>query len=270
MSNNYPSAHFLVLIASFFAPLSVHGEEPSLTIWPASPSVGDQIAASVLLPSFCQTEFSPKPRIVISQANNVIRARFVRTSPGAGCSTAGADFDFMVGSLPGGSYQLEVEVEGSNLGRTSIDFEVSQRAPETDLGPSIDYSGLWWDSEDTGWALTLHQYQKGTVWASFLTFDSEGSSRWVMTLPGRWQNGLYTALLVEVREGPDVLSGSAAELQGRSAESEIVGELRISFAGYSDNTLATPFLGRMPLSAYLQYTFRGASHEKFLRRFELP
>lgn len=253
-----------------FASSIARAENSTLMVWPEPARVGDRIAANVFFSRFCRQEFATHPQMSISQTGNVIRARFFRTSPGAGCSARGARLDFMVGSFPAGNFRLEVELEDFEADRVAKDFEVSPRSTDLDSGPSIDFSGLWWDPEESGWALTLHHYQGGTVWASFLTFDRLGAPLWVMTLPGTWRNGFYRAPLVEVLNGPDVLSASSVAPPSSVADSEVVGELQLFLGGDPANPTVVPFRGRMPLEAVLRYTYRGASHERFLRRFELP
>lgn len=258
---------FMMLMAGS---LSAHAEGSTLEVWPANPMVGDQVLASIFIPFMCRQDFAAHPRITLSQVDNLIRARIARDFPGTGCSSLGTNLEFMVGTLPGGDYRLEVEIDGFDPANAGMDFKVSQRDHDANSGPSVDFSGLWWDTTEPGWALSLHQYQGGTIWTSFLTFNADGSSRWVMTLPGAWRNGLYRAQLVEVSNGPDILSQPTGGSSSTPAESEPVGEFELVLYGAPDSVSIAPFRGRMPLKAYVRYTYRGTAHERLLQRFELP
>lgn len=54
-----------------------------------------------------------------------------------------------------------------------------------ELRPALDYSGLWWDPQEPGWAVSLSQKASGTLVGVFAHYE-EGNPTWYLISDGRW------------------------------------------------------------------------------------
>jgi len=76
--------------------------------------------------------------------------------------------DLSIGQFPRGSYTVEVLRElpdgtpAGTIGTTS--FAVG--AAPAGLAPPINYSGIWWNPDESGWGLNLIQHGSGVIFAT--------------------------------------------------------------------------------------------------------
>jgi hypothetical protein len=65
-------------------------------------------------------------------------------------------------------------------------------------GPAINYQGLWWNSpagSESGWGINF-AHQGDTIFASWFTFDVDGSPLWFVTAANKTADKVYTGNLV--------------------------------------------------------------------------
>jgi hypothetical protein len=110
------------------------------------------------------------------------------------CLVAGAAqvVDVRLGSLPPGDYRVEVYAT-ADLGDAPVEtlgFNV-QDGIETTLSPAppyplTDYSGLWWNPNESGWGMSLQQSPLYDVFGAWFVYGPNGQPEWFTLQGGQW------------------------------------------------------------------------------------
>jgi hypothetical protein len=101
-----------------------------------------------------------------------------------------------LGRLPAGSYSLTVnEGPGLTLGGpliSNVSLIVTD-ARNTKPAPYVrlDYSGQWWDPNDSGWGLFIWHDARDNVLAAWFTYTPDGKPMWYVFQP-TWQTSSAT------------------------------------------------------------------------------
>ena len=98
---------------------------------------------------------------------------------------AGEEID--LGRLPPGNYTMSLvdplpkpeKPVFSNIGFTVADSRISKAIPFVRL----DYSGHWWDPNDSGWGLFIWQDVNDNVLAAWFTYGADGKPIWWVFQP---------------------------------------------------------------------------------------
>jgi hypothetical protein len=104
--------------------------------------------------------------------------------------------DLDLGRLPAGSYTLTLvtfigAVIVDKAPFTVADARVTKAAPYV----RVDYSGHWWDPNDSGWGLFIWQDAKNpadTIFAAWFSYTPDGKPMWYVFQP-TWQTFAATA-----------------------------------------------------------------------------
>jgi hypothetical protein len=97
-------------------------------------------------------------------------------------------FDASLGSFPAGTYTVSANTP---LGRLTTQFTVAPRSPmQADLFvPSIDFTGLWWNPQESGWGMSIFQGPTNDLFAVWFVYDASGAPTWYTLQPGAWSWG---------------------------------------------------------------------------------
>lgn len=116
--------------------------------------------------------------------------------------------EFEIGRLPAGNYTISLIFEPTLPRRTTIasniPFTVTDaRTAKTAPFVRLDYSGHWWDPNDSGWGLFVWHDAKDNVLAAWFTYGADGKPIWWVFQP-RWQTATATQLaaLVQTSRAP--------------------------------------------------------------------
>ena len=52
--------------------------------------------------------------------------------------------------------------------------------------PLADYTGLWWNPQQSGWGLSLHQSPLHAVFGAFFVYNANGQPEWYTLQAGQW------------------------------------------------------------------------------------
>lgn len=106
---------------------------------------------------------------------------------------------FTLGRLPTGDYDagLVVNPPPGTLGPSvllgPVHFAVASLPPTGSPHPHENYTDMWWNPQESGWALTI--YQSGeTLIAVWAVYDAVGLPTWYALLSGRWLRDANNAL----------------------------------------------------------------------------
>lgn len=199
--------------------------------------------------------------VSVSMAANVIRVVYRGAELCPSAPPPPTLVDLRLGTLPRGSYSVEVYRHGqppdSNASER-IAFRVAERpmppaAPSSPF-PNTDYSGMWYSPPEAGWGLSIGQNPAGGLFGAWYVFTGAGIPVW-LTLqdgawlsPTRWQGKLYGTT------GPDLFEGP---FDGGQVMTTVVGTASLDF---------TQFVAGDAGQARLEYTLGSLSGTKVIRR----
>jgi hypothetical protein len=174
--------------------LQLPGSPPTILL-PSNPTSADSLK---LMTYRCEGsgEFKANAYRVAMSANNVTVTLGEKASlPIPLCRYLPPD-EMDLGRLPAGNYTVTLVTSfGSILVDkapfTVADARVSKAAPYVRL----DYSGHWWDPNDSGWGLFIWQDAKNpadTIFAAWFSYTSDGKPMWYVFQP-TWQTFTVTA-----------------------------------------------------------------------------
>ena len=146
--------------------------------------------------------------VVVQTVANVIQVLVHQTSA---CSPPGApgDVDVRLGAYPPGTYVVEgISVFASAPGPGSfqqvfdrLQFTVQPRPASANRAaerfPLADYTGMWWNPQESGWGLTIHQSARDVLFGALFVYDAQNRAQWFTIQPGawtssrRWEGPLY-------------------------------------------------------------------------------
>lgn len=219
---------------------------------PANPTSADNLKLS-LTDQTCGgiRQYIGNPyRVSMSQNNITVTLGERKTGPVPLCPPPPSGLEEIdLGRLPAGSYTLTLtEIQGynpsgmfANSPFTVTDARTTKAAPAVRL----DYSGHWWDPNDSGWGLFIWQDAKSAVdstLAAWFTYGPDGKPIWYVFQPP-WSTSnatMETALLQTSRPpGPSVLpsgpttyvSVGTASLDFTNTGTTEIGKLTYKFTG---------------------------------------
>ncbi len=116
-----------------------------------------------------------------------------------------------------------------------------------DLAAAINYQDLWWDSAENGWGINL-AHQGTQIYATWYTYDTDGSPLWLASLMDQTAPGSYRGALFRTT-GP----AFGAPWNASQVVVNIVGTAVLDFANGNSAawTHTGPVAGIKPITRYL-------------------
>lgn len=163
------------------------GSSLASSIVPAQPSAFDPVNLRMTVDS---CSFQPGT-VHVAAAGGTFQ---VSHRPNA-CLVAGTPevVDIRLGTLAPGDYRVDVFASADTKGTPveSLRFTVADR-PEPAVFPAIpkpltDYSGLWWNAQESGWGLSITQSPANVVFGALFVYGAGGQPEWFTLQGGRWE-----------------------------------------------------------------------------------
>ncbi len=162
------------------------------TVLPVNPTSADNLKL-IMLRRCDGLGFNAANLYVVGMTRNNITVTLANTlsgiTPSACAPTPTPRDEVDLGRLPAGSYTLTViePTTQSNPSRTVINnlpFTVAD-ARATKVAPYVrlDYSGHWWDPNDSGWGLFIWHDARDNVLAAWFTYTPDGKPMWYVFQP---------------------------------------------------------------------------------------
>jgi hypothetical protein len=200
------------------------------------------------------------PTVRVAQSQNVIRV----TQHLNNCFAAGTPLavDVRLGALPAGDYRVEVFATDSASGTPteSLSFQVRDPAEIAIFPPAprplTDYSGIWFDPNESGWGLTLQQGATHTLFGLLFVYNPDGQPEWFSLQGGRWLGSTRWESMLFRTTGPYYLAMMFDPAQVRYSQ---VGIASLDFTDVPGQS------GR----ALFSYTVNGSGTSKSIRRLPL-
>jgi hypothetical protein len=176
----------------------------SSVVVPASPVPFEVVNLRIPVDS---CSFVPS-EVVVRTVANVIQ---VHVDENVACSPPGLliEVDVRLGAYPEGTYNVElVGTFNTSAGRVQnvlqrLQFAVNPRTAvptvpsATRRFPLADYTGLWWNAQESGWGLSIHHSARDTLFGALFVYDAQNRAQWFTIQPGawtsatRWEGPLY-------------------------------------------------------------------------------
>jgi hypothetical protein len=176
----------LVLAAATFALAAATAAGAQSRIVPATPTSFELVNLRMTVDSCA---FVPAT-VRVRAAGNVLK---VSHQPNA-CLLPGEPrlMDVRLGELPAGDYRVEVfashDTDGAAVERlaftVSDPVEVAVFPPPP--RPLTDYTGLWWNPQESGWGLALHQSPTHGLFGAWFVYGAGGEPQWFTLQQGQW------------------------------------------------------------------------------------
>jgi lysyl endopeptidase len=103
------------------------------------------------------------------------------------------------------------------------------------VGPTSDYTDLWWNPNESGWGLNLIQHASSNIFGVWYTYAADGKRTWYVMPGGTWAaSNVFTGDLY-VTSGPPANDPS---FDTRRVAPRVVGRATLSFSDSSNGTFA--------------------------------
>ena len=180
------SIRTLVMAAATFALAADLTAQAASRIVPALPTSFEPVNLRMTVDS---CSFNPAT-VRVRASLNTLR---VTQTPNA-CLLPGSPelVDVRLGALPAGDYR--VEVYGSSdiaaVPLETLSFQVSEPVEAAVFPPPprplAGYTGLWWNPQESGWGLSLHQSATHGMFGAWFVYGSGGQPEWFTLQGGQW------------------------------------------------------------------------------------
>ena len=196
------------------------------TIDPAQPSAFDPVNLRMTVDS---CTFVPAT-VRVTATGSTLQ---VTQSPN-NCLAPGAPrvVDIRLGTLAPGDYRVEVFATHRTDGEPAetLRFSVLPRA-EAAVFPPIprpltDYSGVWYNPEQSGWGLSLTQAPSHTVFGALFVYGGNNQPLWATLQGGQWDSSTVWRGTVYLTTGP---AFSSPTFDPRLVLIQAVGQATIDF-----------------------------------------
>ena len=182
------------------------------------------------------------------------------------CPPSAAREEIDLGRLPAGSYTLSMTEAANGIAPRSgivfanVPFTVTD-ARATKVAPYVrlDYSGHWWDPNDSGWGLFIWHDARDNVLAAWFSYTPDGKPMWYTFQPVfNTSSATRTVDLLQTSRAP----GPTSPPPGPNTYT-VVGSASLDFAHYD-------YLNNGDIdTGILTYTFTGgAKLVRNIRRFK--
>ena len=168
---------------------------------PANPTSADNLKLS-MKDRTCGgiNPYKPDDTYSVSMSQNNITVTLGETTGSIVplCPPSGPREEFDIGRLPAGNFTLSVY--NSNFGTSPDGFIIlnspftvtDARVLKTAPYVRLDYSGHWWDPNDSGWGLFIWQDARDNILAAWFTYTPDGKPIWYVFQP-TWETNVATA-----------------------------------------------------------------------------
>ncbi len=176
------AANSLAITLALAGALMAQPVTAASTVVPASPLPFEGVNLRMTVDS---CEFSARDVVVTTTASaiQVLRRDYACSPPGQP-----KDVEVRLGAYPAGTYNVElVKNTGTELFVAErLQFTVRPRVQTAPWFPLTDYTGLWWNSQESGWGLSIHQSAGDALIGALYVYDSQNRAQWFTIQPGGW------------------------------------------------------------------------------------
>ncbi|HSN21492.1 MAG TPA: hypothetical protein VLS49_12485 [Usitatibacter sp.] len=174
-------------LAASFSLFAATGAFAQLSIDPPNPTALDTVRLR-----YAHLGCTNADSAQVSQESNRITVSVDRGGVSPDCGTVAGFFEeYTLGRLPAGEYDasLVVAPPPGTLGPTEqlgpIHLSVARAGATGSLHPHDDYSDMWWNPREPGWALTVNQLRE-KLFMVWVAYDDAGEAAWLVVPGGSW------------------------------------------------------------------------------------
>ena len=213
-------------LALFLASACLAGPAAASRIVPAQPSAFEPVNLRLTTDSCA---FVPATVRVRAEANT-----FKVTQRPNQCFAPGTPglADVQLGALAPGQYRVEVYASMSTdvVPTETLAFTVSELGEIAVFPPPprplTNYTGMWWNPQESGWGLSLHQGVTHGLFGAWFVYDADGRPQWFTLQGGQWTSSTRWTGPVYRTTGPSV---AGREFDPRLVQYQAVGTAVLDF-----------------------------------------
>lgn len=127
----------------------------------------------------------------------------------------------ILGRLPQGSYSVEVLSRNQSTSANTLvgraQFNVADdTVAASSAYPAYNYTDLWWNSNESGWGISIH-VKRDKFFAAWFVYDASGNPTWYTLQGGRWETATrYSGPIYITHAAPNSGVGPLSSLTIRS------------------------------------------------------
>jgi hypothetical protein len=106
--------------------------------------------------------------------------------------------------------------------------------PKPSCRPLLDYTDMWWQPNESGWGLSIHQHPSGGLFAIWLTFGPQNDPIWYTLQPGGWTGSSTFSGPIFATSGPPM----SGPFSVSSVQRKQVGIGTLDFTDQANGTLS--------------------------------
>ena len=172
----------------------------NIEIVPANPAIVQHVYARITVASTCVFGLQGLAlRQEGSTIQIVVNALSSCTIPPPGNPSS---LDVSLGSFGAGSFSV-VLTDSTGAQLASGSFTVNDTyANKTTPFPLVDYSDHWWNSQESGWGMSIMQHPSGEIFVVWFVYNNAGVPTWYVIPSGQWTNAVTYTGAVYKTNGP--------------------------------------------------------------------
>lgn len=177
-------------------------------IVPAQPSAFERVNLRMTVDSCA---FNPSAvRVTMFASAGSSSNQIIVATPANQCLQPGppAIVDIQLGAFPSGAYAVSVHNNPNDFSPPyeRATFTVTER-PEIavfppPIRPITDYTGMWWNANESGWGLSLNQGPSNALFGAWFVYGSNSQPEWFTLQGGQWTSSTRWQGLVYRTTGP--------------------------------------------------------------------
>ena len=155
-------------------------------------------------------------------------------SSGAALWTAGIGQYYFRGGLWGGSAACTNLSASDYFSRFDEAYPALASYLGSGAAPSVDYTDLWWNPNESGWGLSLVQHPSRVIFGVWFTYEADGTRTWYVMPSGSWS-------AANTYSGPLYATGGppfTAPFDPEVVEVRQVGTATLTFSSANNGTFA--------------------------------
>jgi len=193
----------------------------------------------------------PAQTTVLMVGNKITVSPLMVGKPDFATQLPAENVDQTLGSLPPGTYQVEVVRRATGRGTPGpigdpVTFTV---APRDTTDPIANFTGIWWRPSEPGWGLGIFQHPSNRLFATLFVYGTDGKPTWYV-IPGAFTSPLDFQGTIYRTTGPYF----GGEFDPAAVSAQPVGTAEIGFNS-QDLNFAT-----------ILFTIQGVSFNKVIER----
>jgi len=153
-----------------------------VTIVPSNPQILEPVVARLVTNASCLLDLRA---LRLSQNGAAIRID-VTPTPGVCQQVNPVSQDVSLGHFLPGTFEVTIFTPGSVVLGSAAFTVTDTYSAKTSPFPLVDYTDHWWNPQESGWGMSIHQHPSDRLFAIWFVYNQAGQPVWYTLQPGAW------------------------------------------------------------------------------------